>query len=104
MQKVHLEVDAVTLAAQDVVAAPAAPVRSQLRISDETGHRGADHGAVAGHGTLEAHLDIADALHDLDLLLRGQVTGVLVPVALTVHKERTAAGVAVSDRDDEVVS
>src|SRR6201999_3429880 len=88
----------------DVIAAPAAPLRSQLRITDETRHRGADHGAVPGHRALDAHLDIADPLHDFDLLLGGQVTAVLVPVALTVHKERPAAGVAMSDRDDEVIS
>src|SRR6516164_3468533 len=127
MQKVHLEVAAVTLAAHDVaqlchhfsrgvrlrgrqylapdvIATPAAPARSQLRITDETRHRGADDSAVAGHGTLEAHLDIADALHDFDFLLRGQVTGMLVPVALTVHKERPAACGTISDRDDEIVS
>src|SRR6516164_1834395 len=118
MQKVHLEVAAVTLAAHDVaqlchhfsrgvrlrgrqylapdvIATPAAPARSQLRITDETRHRGADHGAVAGHGTLEAHLDIADALHDFDFLL-DQATGAMVPVALAAHKERRAAGVAIS--------
>ena len=116
MQKVHLEVAAVTLAAHDVtqlshhfsrgvrlvgrqhlapdvIATPAASVRSQLRITDETRHRGADHGAVAGYRALKAHLDIADALHDLDFLLRGQVTSMLVPVALTMHEKRPAAGV-----------
>src|SRR6185437_16550942 len=126
MQQVYLEVAAISLAAHDVaqlshyfscgvrlcgrqhlvpnvVAAPAAPVRSQLRVTDETRHRGADHGPVAGHGTLEAHLHVADPFHDLQVL-PDQVAGDLVPVALTAHKERSTSGGAIGDRDDEVVA
>lgn len=127
MQQVHFEVAAVTFTAQDVaqlshhlprgvrlagwqhfapnvVAAPGASVRSQLRITDQACHRGPDHGAVARHRALEADLDVADALHDFEFLLRGQVTGVLVPIALAAHEECPAAGGAVGDRDDEVVA
>ena len=58
---------------------------------------------MAGHGSLEAHLDIADALHDFDFLL-DQVTGAMVPVALAAHKERRVAAVAISALDDQVIS
>lgn len=50
------------------------------------------------------HLDIADALHDLDFRLPHYATGALVPVAQSAHKERCAAGVAIGGLDDEVVS
>jgi hypothetical protein len=126
VQKIHLEVAAVPLAAQDVaqlshhlpggvrlcgrqhlapdvITAPGALAGSQLRVTDETRHCGADHGAVAGHDALEAHLDIADALHDFDFRL-DQIAGAVIPVALAAHEERPTAGVAIRGLDHEVVS
>jgi hypothetical protein len=58
---------------------------------------------VAGDRALDAHLDVADALHDFDFL-PDQVTGAVIPVALAAHKKCRAPGVAVRGLDDHVIS
>ena len=88
---------------EDVVAAPAALVRRQLRMAGEVGHQRADDRAVAREHGLDRRGAVVDPLHDLELLV-GHVLGVLVPVALPADEERGLAGVAVGRLHDEVVA
>ena len=90
-------------AREDVVAAPAAAVRGQLRVAGQVGHQRPDHGAVAGDARLDRDRLGLDPAHHLELLV-GHLAGVGVPVALAADEERRLARVAVRGLHDQVVA